>query len=315
MGNELNNIDRIMGQAFGDEYWQYKYRLSMQNNDEEGIKNAKNQLSDSFYLQNYFDFNKQAKDITEGKDNQIQTKSDNINLSNRDLYNEHNLYDNNDLIENPQKYYMWYSRDDKDMFPNHSLRQGQVYQWSNPPVGGNPGDHKDCRCLAVKYNPFNNPVLQEKILRRKLADAYNVYDNDRRSYQKKYKILSDDLQRQQQMRNNIVSYINSNRSTLDGIKGAYESAGDIANIAEMATRSNGLGLINILAGGLAGDLAVGWEGVRSIPKYYRDLFRLWRQEKLYKKSREMQNSYIENLEKQLKELEAANSLEKTQNNR
>lgn len=44
--------------------------------------------------------------------------------------------------------YIWRTAGDGDVRPEHAAREGQVFDWSNPPKGGHPGEDYGCRCVA-----------------------------------------------------------------------------------------------------------------------------------------------------------------------
>lgn len=64
-----------------------------------------------------------------------------------------NLYPDDDRNIHPEKYYVWYTREDDKVRATHGERHGQVFSWDNPPEGGHPGEDYGCRCLAIKYIP------------------------------------------------------------------------------------------------------------------------------------------------------------------
>lgn len=63
-----------------------------------------------------------------------------------------NLYPDDDRNIHPEKYYVWYMREDDKVRETHRERQGQVFSWDNPPEGHSGKDY-GCRCLAVEYIP------------------------------------------------------------------------------------------------------------------------------------------------------------------
>ncbi len=67
-----------------------------------------------------------------------------------------NLYPDDDRNKNPEKYYVWYTREDDKVRSSHAQRHGQVFSWKNPPEGGHPGQDYGCRCLAIEYIPPKN---------------------------------------------------------------------------------------------------------------------------------------------------------------
>ena len=56
------------------------------------------------------------------------------------------------LPENPQnlgtRRYVWRTQRDGKVRPDHAVREGLVFEWNNPPFGGNPQTSHGCRCWA-----------------------------------------------------------------------------------------------------------------------------------------------------------------------
>lgn len=44
--------------------------------------------------------------------------------------------------------YIWRTRQDERVRPEHAEREGQIFYWNNPPDGGHPGEDFNCRCWA-----------------------------------------------------------------------------------------------------------------------------------------------------------------------
>lgn len=44
--------------------------------------------------------------------------------------------------------YIWRTEKDEKVRGSHAKRDGQIFDYSNPPVGGNPGEDYNCRCWA-----------------------------------------------------------------------------------------------------------------------------------------------------------------------
>ena len=45
-------------------------------------------------------------------------------------------------------HYIWRTRNDGKVRSSHADREGQVFAWDDPPVGGHPGEDYNCRCRA-----------------------------------------------------------------------------------------------------------------------------------------------------------------------
>ena len=50
--------------------------------------------------------------------------------------------------------YVWRSQGDALVRPEHATRNGQVFDWDDPPDDGNPSFPFNCRCYAAPYVPF-----------------------------------------------------------------------------------------------------------------------------------------------------------------
>lgn len=44
--------------------------------------------------------------------------------------------------------YIWHTAHDEKVRPEHAARNGKIFDFANPPPGGNPGDDYNCRCQA-----------------------------------------------------------------------------------------------------------------------------------------------------------------------
>lgn len=74
-----------------------------------------------------------------------------------------NVYPDDDRNIRPEKYYVWYTREDDKVRSSHAELQGQVFSWDNPPEGGHSGEDYGCRCLDVEYIPLfdkNREILK-----------------------------------------------------------------------------------------------------------------------------------------------------------
>lgn len=54
--------------------------------------------------------------------------------------------------------YVWQTVGDNRVRPEHEEREGDVFEWTNPPEGGHPGEDFNCRCVAM---PILNELLEE----------------------------------------------------------------------------------------------------------------------------------------------------------
>ncbi len=48
-------------------------------------------------------------------------------------------------------HYIWRTRKDGKVRPEHAANEGKVFAWDNPPPTGHPGDDYGCRCTAEPY--------------------------------------------------------------------------------------------------------------------------------------------------------------------
>lgn len=47
--------------------------------------------------------------------------------------------------------YVWRTRLDERVRPEHAEREGEVFSWRRPPDGGHPGEEINCRCWSEPY--------------------------------------------------------------------------------------------------------------------------------------------------------------------
>lgn len=50
-------------------------------------------------------------------------------------------------------HYIWRTRGDGKVRPEHAANDGKVFAWDNPPPTGHPGEDYGCRCRAEPYEP------------------------------------------------------------------------------------------------------------------------------------------------------------------
>ena len=63
----------------------------------------------------------------------------------------------------PTTRYIWRTRNDGKVRSSHAAREGQVFSWDDPPVGGHPGEDYNCRCTAEPYYPETSEYLSLSI--------------------------------------------------------------------------------------------------------------------------------------------------------
>jgi SPP1 gp7 family putative phage head morphogenesis protein len=49
--------------------------------------------------------------------------------------------------------YVWRTRGDAKVRPEHAANEGRLFSWGDPPATGHPGEAHNCRCEAVPYIP------------------------------------------------------------------------------------------------------------------------------------------------------------------
>lgn len=55
--------------------------------------------------------------------------------------------------ENPTTHYIWRTRGDQNVRPEHARNNGKTFAWDSPPDTGHPGEDFGCRCEAEPYYP------------------------------------------------------------------------------------------------------------------------------------------------------------------
>jgi len=62
--------------------------------------------------------------------------------------------------------YIWHTMGDNHVRSEHAARNGQIFDFDNPPEGGNPGDAPNCRCWA---EPIEEEEQNKDFTAKKLA--------------------------------------------------------------------------------------------------------------------------------------------------
>ena len=61
-------------------------------------------------------------------------------------------------------HYIWRTRGDNKVRPEHAANNGKIFAWDNPPPTGHPGEAFGCRCLAEAYyggsSTINDPPIE-----------------------------------------------------------------------------------------------------------------------------------------------------------
>jgi SPP1 gp7 family putative phage head morphogenesis protein len=52
----------------------------------------------------------------------------------------------------PTHYYIWRTRNDGKVRPEHAVNNGKIFAWNDPPATGHPGESFGCRCRAEPYS-------------------------------------------------------------------------------------------------------------------------------------------------------------------
>lgn len=63
----------------------------------------------------------------------------------------------------PTTHYIWRTRRDRRVRPEHADREGQIFAWNNPPPGGHPGEDNNCRCRAKSIEDPEKSQFYEAI--------------------------------------------------------------------------------------------------------------------------------------------------------
>lgn len=53
----------------------------------------------------------------------------------------------------PTTHYLWRTRRDGRVRPEHAANEGKIFAWDDPPPTGHPGGDYGCRCTAEPYQP------------------------------------------------------------------------------------------------------------------------------------------------------------------
>ena len=69
-----------------------------------------------------------------------------------------------DMKRHEEDYYIWRTEGDDKVRDAHAAREGHIYNWHIPPVGGHPGEDYNCRCWAEPYKPHEDEVKKGEIV-------------------------------------------------------------------------------------------------------------------------------------------------------
>jgi hypothetical protein len=65
------------------------------------------------------------------------------------------------LPAHPTRFYVWRTVGDDRVRHSHAARHGQVFAWSDAPLGGHPGKEPGCRCWAESY--YGDPSVPDAL--------------------------------------------------------------------------------------------------------------------------------------------------------
>ena len=65
--------------------------------------------------------------------------------------------------ERPTTHYIWRTRGDDKVRPNHAANNGRVFAWDDPPDTGHPGEDYVCRCTAEPFMPSVNESIEIEV--------------------------------------------------------------------------------------------------------------------------------------------------------
>ncbi len=79
-------------------------------------------------------------------------------------------------------HYIWRTRQDDKVRPEHAANEGKIFAWDNPPPTGHPGEDYGCRCRAEPFNiedeesriEFRNQVVA--IFQPDLGEPWTTFD-------------------------------------------------------------------------------------------------------------------------------------------
>ncbi len=158
-----------------------------------------------------------------------------------------------DMNEHPEKYYIWYTMSDNKVRSLHAERHGKIFRWDTPPQGGHPGEDYNCRCLAIPYKPqydqkkFLNDLIKNIDETQGKIDLFNA---EIATMEKWIKNIREEK---------IKIYKKIQKSSLEGLKngieGANENGGIVAEIAGKIKNNPYLDFYNLLAGRTSGMFA------------------------------------------------------------
>lgn len=61
-------------------------------------------------------------------------------------------------------YYVWRTRNDRKVRPEHAANDGRVFSWDDPPDTGHPGEDYGCRCRAEPYVEGETEYADHRIM-------------------------------------------------------------------------------------------------------------------------------------------------------
>ncbi|MBR1915956.1 MAG: minor capsid protein [Alphaproteobacteria bacterium] len=73
-----------------------------------------------------------------------------------------------DMKRHEEDYYIWRTEGDDKVRDAHAAREGHIYNWHIPPVGGHPGEDYNCRCWA---EPFEFKKMKDMDMVDLLAES------------------------------------------------------------------------------------------------------------------------------------------------
>lgn len=65
----------------------------------------------------------------------------------------------NNAMQEQDGQYIWHTAQDGKVRPEHAEREGQVFEWRNPPEGGHPKEDHGCRCWVELISDIEREEL------------------------------------------------------------------------------------------------------------------------------------------------------------
>ena len=199
-----------------------------------------------------------------------------------------------DMNEHPEKYYVWYTRNDNKVRNLHAERHGKIFRWDTPPQGGHPGEDYNCRCLAIPYKPlYDRKKILDNIIKHidKLQGKIDLFNAEIATMEG----WIENIEKEK-----IEIYKKIQESSIEGLKNGIEGANDesgiVAQIAGKIKNNPYLDFYNLLAGGTSGMLAT---TIAEYNSQKRQLFQLSQDKEFIEVQIAKRKKYVSDLQKKI----------------